>query len=244
RKNLGITAHTALPFQGVDYWNAYEVSWLNPKGKPEVGLLELAVPAVSPFIVESKSLKLYLNSFNQHRFRDNDQVADTIKSDIEKILTTSIELRLYTGVESKPNFEISPLSGECIDHLDIEVPGFAHDQSVLISDLKNKTSETLCSHLLRSNCPVTSQPDWASVLIRYHGPKINRESLLKYIISYRTHNEFHEQCVERIFVDLLACCKPDKLTVYARYTRRGGIDINPFRSNFESPCGNQRLLRQ
>lgn len=245
RLAVGLSGNDDLPFKGVDYWNAYEVSWLNQKGKPEIGLLVLTVPAESEFIVESKSLKLYLNSLNQHRFESRQKVSSTITADLSQVLGCSVGVDLYSAEESEDHFSICRIDGECIDDLDIEVSDFDVDKSILKSDQDNENvSETLVSHLLRSNCPVTSQPDWASVIVRYHGPKIDREALLQYLISYRTHNEFHEQCVERIFVDVLGQCKPSKLSVYARYTRRGGIDINPFRSNYEAPSANLRALRQ
>lgn len=234
-----------LPFKGVDYWNAYEVSWLNAKGKPQVGVLALTVPFDSENIVESKSLKLYLNSLNQVRFNHVSDLVELISSDLSAVLGVEAEVRLHQNMDHDGHYAVAELKGECIDHLDVEVDQFNHDSSVLKNiGHSGVVSETLVSHLLRSNCPVTGQPDWASVLIRYEGNKIDREALLKYIISYRTHNEFHEQCVERMFIDLSRFCSCAKLTVYARYTRRGGIDINPFRSNFEMPYPNMRLLRQ
>ncbi|MCG8670748.1 MAG: NADPH-dependent 7-cyano-7-deazaguanine reductase QueF [Pseudomonadales bacterium] len=245
RKAVGIKVGDDLPFKGVDYWNAYEISWLNSKGKPCVGVLELVVPCDSDCIVESKSLKLYFNSLNQNRFESVAQLVSTIESDLEKVISKPVEVRLHSDVDNETSFAVSTLKGECVDHLDISVDDYEFDDTALaLEPTATFVSETLISHLLRSNCPVTSQPDWASVLIRYKGNKIDRESLLKYLISYRTHNEFHEQCVERIFMDIKRQCGPTELTVYARYTRRGGIDINPFRSDFELPYPNARLLRQ
>ncbi len=232
----------ALPFQGVDQWNAYEVSWLNGKGKPMVGVVEILVPADSPCIVESKSLKLYLNSFNQTRFHEKQEVQSTIESDLRVTVRAPVSVTLLTEMGAK-GYSFATLKGECLDHLDIEIDQFELNPELLQSD-QVETAETLHSHLLRSNCPVTGQPDWASVQIRYEGPRINREALLRYIVSYRNHNDFHEQCVERMFTDIMEYCAPRKLTVYARYTRRGGIDINPFRSNFENPYPNLRILRQ
>lgn len=232
------------PFKGVDYWNAYEVSWLNDQGKPQIGIIEFAVPFDSPNIVESKSLKLYLNSLNQHRFSHHADVVATVSRDLEQVIGSPVDVKLHTEIDHEDSYAVSVLKGECIDHLDIQVDQFAVDSTILQTFPDKAVSETLYSHLLRSNCPVTGQPDWASLMIRYQGPTIQRESLLRYIISYRTHNEFHEQCVERIFMDILHRCRPTKLTVYARYTRRGGIDINPFRSNFEMPYPNARLARQ
>lgn len=240
----GLADGEPLPFKGVDYWNAYEFSWLQHSGKPRVGVLEMAVPYDSPCIVESKSLKLYLNSLNQHRFNQVSDVVATVSNDLEAVIGTAVDVKLHTDIDHEDHYAVSVLKGELIDGEDITVEQFAVDKSVLGCVSDEVVSETLCSHLLRSNCPVTGQPDWASVQIRYRGPRIDRGGLLKYIISYRTHNEFHEQCVERMFMDIRELCGTEQLTVYARYTRRGGIDINPFRSDFEMPYANARLLRQ
>ena len=234
-----------LPFGGFDIWNAYELSWLNAKGKPVVAMAEFRIPCSSANLIESKSFKLYLNSFNQTRFADFEQVYKTMQQDLGRAAGEQVEVRLIPssdfGVE-----RIQPLPGDCIDDLDIEVGSYSLDPTLLdgAADPQQPVQETLHSHLLKSNCLVTNQPDWGSVLIRYQGSKIDREALLRYLISFRQHNEFHEQCVERIFVDLMRYCRPEKLSVYARYTRRGGLDINPFRSNFESDMGNLRLARQ
>ena len=240
----GLAEGEPLPFKGVDYWNAYEFSWLEHSGKPRVGVLEITVPHHSPNIVESKSLKLYFNSLNQHRFSQLSEVVDTVTRDLEAVVGAPVDVKLHTDVDHGDQYVVSVLKGELLDREDIAVESFAVDKTVLRCVSDEVVSETLVSHLLRSNCPVTSQPDWASVQIRYCGPKIDRAGLLKYIISYRTHNEFHEQCVERMFMDIRELCGTETLTVYARYTRRGGIDINPFRSDFELPYGNARLLRQ
>lgn len=240
----GLADGEPLPFKGVDYWNAYEFSWLQHSGKPQVGVLELSVPHNSPNIVESKSLKLYLNSLNQHRFSQVSDVVSTVSNDLEAVIGAAVDVKLHTDIDHEDHYAVSVLKGELIDGEAITVEHFAVDKTVLGCDSDDVVSETLCSHLLRSNCPVTGQPDWASVQIRYRGPRIDRAGLLKYIISYRTHNEFHEQCVERMFMDIRELCGTEQLTVYARYTRRGGIDINPFRSDFEMPYANARLLRQ
>lgn len=243
--NEYLAESSELPFKGVDYWNAYEVSWLNAKGKPEVGVLELSVPCDSPNIVESKSLKLYLNSLNHCRFANVAEVVKTLEKDIEAVIGAAVDIKLHTDIDHEEHYQVAVLKGENIDHLDVTVDHFQVDRNILsIEGASGVITETLCSHLLRSNCPVTGQPDWASVVIRYKGKPINKSALLRYIISYRTHNEFHEQCVERIFMDILQVCGCEQLTVYARYTRRGGIDINPFRSNFELPYPNARLMRQ
>jgi len=243
RDVIGVTG--VLPFGGYDIWNAYELSWLNRKGKPVVAMGECHIPCETPNLIESKSFKLYLNSFNQTRFDDSGQVTETIVNDLSAAAGGRVRVRLIDS-EQFVTEQIQLLPGDCIDDLDIEIANYALDPSLLedAADHDQQVSEELHSHLLKSNCLVTSQPDWGSVLIRYQGGLINREALLRYLVSFREHNEFHEQCVERIFVDLMRYCRPQKLTVYARYTRRGGLDINPFRSNFESRIPNLRLARQ
>ena len=243
RSEIGLGAK--LPFHGVDVWNAYELSWLTPKGKPVVAMGEFRIPCESPFLIESKSIKLYLNSYNQTRFEDFAAVRALISRDIGNAAGAPVDVRLI-GPAEFPAQELVTLPGECLDDLDIDINNYALDPGLLAgaADSQQEVSETLCSHLLKSNCLVTSQPDWGSVLIRYQGGKINREALLRYLVSFRQHNEFHEQCVERIFADLMRFCRPRRLTVYARYTRRGGLDINPYRSNFEYDVPNLRLARQ
>ena len=235
-----------LPFGGVDIWNAYEVSWLNSKGKPNVAVAVLRVPALSPNIVESKSLKLYLGSLNQRVFDNDNDVVNTIQQDVGLVVGAPIEVS-FNGIVSS-TFDEATLcveNSECIDGLDIETSEYTINPQLLALDGSQKiVDECLSSHLLRSNCPVTGQPDWATLYVHYQGPKICRESLLRYIVSYRNHNDFHEQCVERVFMDVMAVCQPTKLSVYGRYTRRGGIDINPFRSNFETCDNNTKLERQ
>jgi 7-cyano-7-deazaguanine reductase len=233
-----------LPFSGFDLWNAYELSWLTPKGKPVVAMGEFRVPCESENLIESKSFKLYLNSLNQTRFESFEQVRLVLAEDLSRAAGASVDVRLMECEGAAGG--IATLPGRCIDDLDIEVSGYRLDPS-LLEEAANSggiVEEALHSHLLKSNCLVTGQPDWGSVLIRYKGPQIAPEPLLRYIISFRRHNEFHEQCVERIFADLMRACRPEKLTVYARYTRRGGLDINPFRSNFEEEVENLRLARQ
>lgn len=242
RDELGIGSD--LPFSGFDLWNAYELSWLTPKGKPVVAMGEFRVPCESKNLIESKSFKLYLNSLNQSRFEGFEHVQRVLAEDLSRAAGANIDVRL-TECEGFAG-GITTLPGRCIDDLDIEVSGYRLDPSLLegATNPDRVVEEALHSHLLKSNCLVTSQPDWGSVLIRYRGPEIAPEPLLRYIISFRQHNEFHEQCVERIFADLMRICRPEKLTVYARYTRRGGLDINPFRSNFEEKVENLRLARQ
>jgi len=234
-----------LPFHGVDIWNAYELSWLTPQGKPVVAMGEFRIPCESPHLIESKSIKLYLNSFNQTRFDDFESVRALLSQDLGGAAGAPVDVRLISAAEFADE-SFATLPGHCIDNLDIKIENYGLDSNLLkgIADPQQQVREALHSHLLKSNCLVTSQPDWGSVLIRYEGAKINREALLHYLISFRQHNEFHEQCVERIYTDLMRFCQPQKLTVYARYTRRGGLDINPYRSNFEYDVENLRLARQ
>lgn len=231
-----------LPFYGEDIWNAYELSWLNERGKPMVALMEMRVPFDSPNIVESKSLKLYLGSFNQWQVETPQQIAETITQDVSAVVGAEVMVEL-TPLFQLGGFALSTLPGKCIDDLDVEAELYEVDAS-LLNTLEGETSEAYHSHLLRSCCPVTGQPDWASVVIEYQGTKICEEGLLKYLISFRNNQEFHEQCVERIFMDISRQCAPDRLTVYARYTRRGGIDINPVRSSEPLQQLNLRLIRQ
>ncbi|MFM4650779.1 NADPH-dependent 7-cyano-7-deazaguanine reductase QueF [Aeromonas bivalvium] len=232
-----------LPFQGSDIWTLYELSWLNGKGKPMVALGEVSVPASSANLIESKSFKLYLNSFNQTRCASMAAVRDLLTQDLSACAGAPVAVTLFP-LEQAPH-RIATLPGECIDDLDIEVDEYEFDAGLLAGAAGDEeVEETLHSHLLKSNCLVTHQPDWGSVVIRYRGPRLDREKLLRYLISFRQHNEFHEQCIERIFTDLKHFCRPSQLTVYARYTRRGGLDINPFRSDWEAPAENLRLIRQ
>lgn len=239
--NLG----TELPFKGVDLWTGYEVSWLNAKGKPIVAIAEFYVPITSPNLIESKSFKLYLNSFNQTKFADWSLVHTSMVTDLSNCAGQPVSVRLH-DISEVSHFQVKALPGENIDGLDIEIENYQFDTSLLrTSKTDVPVHETLNSHLLKSNCLITNQPDWASVIIEYKGTQIDREALLKYLISFRMHNEFHEQCVERIYTDLMEHCKPDELSVYARYTRRGGLDINPFRSNIHDTIPfNIRINRQ
>ncbi len=239
-----------LPFTGFDLWNAYEVSWLNAKGLPKVVLLRLKVPCTSPNIVESKSLKLYLNSFNQTRFDTVHQVFERLRTDLAQALGAELELELV-GPDQFANEKIHEFTGVDLDKLDIEIDCYEPDASILkpqagkLTQACPEVSERLFSRLLKSNCPVTDQPDWACIQIEYTGPAIDHASLLKYIVSYRMHNGFHEHCVEKIFVDILKQCAPSSLSVYARYTRRGGLDINPWRATFDvKPPSIGRSARQ
>jgi 7-cyano-7-deazaguanine reductase len=232
----------ALPFSGSDRWNGYELSWLNLKGKPQVAIMRCEVPASSPNLIESKSFKLYLNSFNQSHFDSFKSVTEFLTTDLSKCAGNTVKVKLFKPAEFS-QMQISSFDALSIDNLDIEVKHYKLDASNLMAS-GQQIEETLTSDLLKSNCLITNQPDWGSILIRYQGQKINHEGLLRYLISFRQHNEFHEQCVERIFCDIMDSCKPNKLSVYARYTRRGGLDINPFRSNFEQIYSEVRLARQ
>jgi 7-cyano-7-deazaguanine reductase len=227
RAHLGIGA--VLPFHGVDIWNAYELSWLDTRGKPCVALARFVVPAGSPNIVESKSLKLYLNSFSQTRVLDTDELQRRIAAD----LSAAAGLRVAVEVIPPGRFDtlrMAELQGHSLDSLDIEIDAYEPAPELLrCVPGAPVIEETLTSQLLKSNCPVTGQPDWGSVQIRYRGPRIDRAALLRYIVSFRRHTEFHEHCVERMHVDIMRACAPESLAVYARYTRRGGLDINPWR---------------
>jgi len=243
-KRLELGLSTDLPFSGVDIWNAYELSWLNARGKPQVALAEFTVPAQSANIIESKSLKLYLNSFNQTRFDSAERVQQCLSQDLSLAVGSAVQVRVVALHDVQPSVVFQADAAECIDEMDIEIDTYVPSPGALLVQGRVVT-ERLVSHLLKSNCLVTGQPDWGSVYIDYTGPQIDRSSLLRYLISFRQHNEFHEQCVERIFVDLKAACRCDQLTVYARYIRRGGLDINPFRSDDPSAeAENIRHIRQ
>jgi 7-cyano-7-deazaguanine reductase len=232
RDELGLTG--TLPFFGVDIWNAYEISWLNQRGKPQVAIARITVPADSPNIIESKSFKLYLNSFNQTKLDSVVALKTLLQQDLSAGFGATVHISL-TQPEEFGMLSMGELDGLLLDRLDVEINSYSPAPQLLQANLDEApVEEKLVSHLLKSNCLVTGQPDWASVQIHYAGPQIDQESLLKYLIGFREHNEFHEQCVERIFTDILRQCQPQQLAVYARYTRRGGLDINPWRSNFSS----------
>lgn len=241
RVELSIDAN-ALPFSGMDLWTGYEVSWLNVKGKPIVAIAEFAFSAASVNLIESKSFKLYLNSFNGTRFENEQQVISHMTHDLTQACGMAVEVRIFT-VDAYDALKLG-MEGECIDDLDVTIDNYKVNPSLLTVDMSEFKEQVLHSHLLKSNCLVTGQPDWGSVVIRYKGPAIDKVSLLKYLVSFREHNEFHEQCVERIFTDLMRHCNCEKLTVYARYVRRGGLDINPYRSNFEHSFNRNRTARQ
>lgn len=244
REPLGIVGND-LPFKGIDVWNAYELSWLEPSGKPVVAIAEIKILADSLLMVESKSLKLYLNSFCHTPFKSRHEVGQTIEMDLSVLVRSSVMVRIIMPEESLTTFTRTKTPGLCIDKQEIETDVYSVDAQLLQSEIMSShVSEVLHSHLLRSNCPVTRQPDWATVVVEYTGRKINHQSLLRYIISYRNHDGFHEQCVEQIFMDIKQHCNPQHLSVFARYTRRGGIDINPYRSDSQVVANNFSSYRQ
>lgn len=241
RDEIGIP--NTLPFHGVDIWNAYEVSWLNPKGKPEVAIVELHIPCESPNIPESKSLKLYFNSLNHTNFSNAEKVREALVQDLSNATKSPVSVRIHS-LQNLKETQLQEFKGFCLDQLEIETNEYLVNPK-LLKCCEEIVEEEVYTNLLKSNCLITNQPDWGSVYIHYIGPKIIHHTLLKYIISFRQHNEFHEQCIERIFIDLMRECKPEKLTVYGKYTRRGGLDINPYRSNFEpNPTHFIRTARQ
>jgi len=249
RQQLGIAGQPI--FLGADLWTAYELSWLNMRGKPQVGLGRLMVPCESTHLVESKSLKLYFNSFNNSRFESLAQVRDIMQKDLSEAVWLGGPVQASVGVqlfapEMFVREKVQELEGVDLDRLDLDCTAFQPAPHLLQSaQHEQPVTETLCSNLLKSNCLVTGQPDWGSVAISYSGPQIEQASLLQYLVSFRNHNEFHEHCVERIFMDIWTHCKPSKLSVYARYTRRGGVDINPWRSSHpQAMPANVRNARQ
>ena len=229
---------------GQDIWYAYEISWLNAKGKPIVAIGRFAFPWHSPFLVESKSFKLYLNSFNETHFNELADVEALLVQDLSALTQSTVQVDLYL-LEDYQGPRAQALDGQCIDQLDVDITHYQPTPELLRCTNENGlVSETLVSHLLKSNCPVTGQPDWGTVQISYTGPAIDHAALLRYIVSFRKHTEFHEHCVERMYHDLMQRCQPDQLFVMARYTRRGGLDINPWRSNYITEVPDQRTQRQ
>ncbi|HEX7816527.1 NADPH-dependent 7-cyano-7-deazaguanine reductase QueF [Dyella sp.] len=242
RDEIGIDG-AALPFQGVDIWNAYELSWLDVRGKPMVAILQCRVPASSPAIIESKSFKLYLNGFAGERLNSEATLAQTLERDLSAAAGAPVTVRLTPARAHAHTIE--DLNGTLIDALDVAIDDYGPPKAAYLrTSGEDIVEESLVSDLLRSNCPVTGQPDWGSVQVAYRGRRIDAEGLLRYLVSFRNHNEFHEQCVERIFVDIQRHCAPQSLSVYARYTRRGGLDINPFRSSEPGHPDNARGARQ
>ena len=240
----------ALAFVGMDLWTAFEISWLNPDGLPQMVIGEFLFPCTSASIVESKSFKLYLNSFIQTQFESRQQVAEILIADLTAAVAAKVEVTLYELGEYNGFHPISEPNGICVDQQAVVIDCYQPDASLLSARVESEAesaadvSEILYSHLLKTNCPVTDQPDWASVYIEYRGAPIDRAGLLKYIVSFRQHQDFHEQCVEKIFSDIMQRCKPAELSVYARYMRRGGLDINPYRSTQQSMPPSYRQVRQ
>jgi 7-cyano-7-deazaguanine reductase len=245
RSPIGIGCEQPLPFHGVDVWTGYELSWLNETGLPQVAVAELGVPCSSPNLIESKSFKLYLNSFNDSRWNHWAAVEQQLVSDLSHCAGSPVQLNLMTLTQAATR-TIGELPGDSLDQQHLCITEYQYNPLLLAHAQQGQVEveETLHSHLLKSNCLITNQPDWGSVVIKYRGQQIDRAALLRYIVAFRHHNEFHEQCVERIYMDIQQQLGPQQLTVYARYTRRGGLDINPFRSNFEQPPATIRLVRQ
>ena len=241
-KRAEINVTSPLPFYGYDVWNAYELSWLNEKGKPQAAIGEIIFPCETPNIIESKSMKLYFNSLNNTSFPNVDTVTETIKNDLSKSAGTAVELRIQL-IENTQDIRTETFTGKCIDDLDISIEDYQVNPKLLCVEQED-VKEILYSNYFNSICFATGQPDWASIKIHYHGNRISHESLLKYLISYRNHSEFHEQCIERAFMDILEQCRPKSLTIEARFTRRGGIDINPIRSTEKVVPSNRRQIRQ
>lgn len=245
RRELGLSD---WPYHGFDRWNAYEISWLNGKGLPRVAMAIFELPASSPCIIESKSLKLYLNSFSMTRLTGTYELTERLIADLSRVSGAPVEVTLLpvdTAVFAAPPAAGSPAAGSVLlDEQDIAVDRYQLDPGLLRADASQHREETLYSHLLRSNCPVTGQPDWGSVFIDYAGPVLDHAALLRYLCSFRTHQGFHESCVERIFLDILALGAFDRLSVTAKYLRRGGLDINPCRSLHPHRPDMGRLARQ
>ncbi|WP_462379175.1 NADPH-dependent 7-cyano-7-deazaguanine reductase QueF [Pseudomonas sp. Marseille-QA0892] len=240
---LGLDPH-ALPYNGVDYWTCYELSWLEPSGKPRVAIAEFEIPADSPSIIESKSFKLYLNSLNQTPFESIQALEATLVQDLSAAAGSSVKVAVQS-LAAVTEQGVATLPGVCIDDVDVRIDNYDQPCADLLKCTADEAvRESLHSHLLRSNCPVTGQPDWGSLCIEYEGARLDRAALLAYIVSFRRHADFHEQCVERIFLDLKALLSPRHLTVYARYVRRGGLDINPYRTTERTWPSSQRLVRQ
>ena len=237
--------HFQAAAYGHDLWQCYEISWLNDLGVPQVACADIIVPIASPAIVESKSLKLYLNSFHNRPFTDNTELKLVIEADLTALLGAAVKV-VFRSASTAATAQSEAVASILLDDLAVECRQYQRNAKLLILDVEQRSvnNEQLCSHLLRSHCPVTNQPDWGTLTIRYSGAAINREALLRYIVSFREHNGFHEQCVEQIYADIMTQCKPELLTVCAQYTRRGGIDINPLRSNHSQPLILDRVWRQ
>jgi 7-cyano-7-deazaguanine reductase len=234
----------ATAFIGIDLWTAFEISWLNTEGLPQVAIGEFIFPCTSDAIIESKSFKLYLNSFNQSHFPSMQALSEVMRTDLSVASGSVVDVTLYQIGEYNGMKPIAEPDAVCLDQRPVATDVYQPDAGFLQADSQVEADETLCSHLLRTNCPVTDQPDWASVYITYKGAQIDRDGLLKYLVSFRQHQDFHEQCVEKIFSDIMARCIPTELSVYARYMRRGGLDINPYRSTLHQMPPDYRQVRQ
>lgn len=236
RRALGIG--DALPFVGADVWNAFELSWLDLHGLPQVARGRFIFPCDSPNLIESKSLKLYLNSLNQHRFADRDVAVATIQTDLSQASGAEVQVMVqpFKGMQEL----LETPDGICLDGLDVRCEHYEVAPQLLRPALASnalgeaQVEEVLYSDLFRSLCPVTGQPDWATVVICYHGAPIDHAGLLRYLVSFREHRDFHENCVERIWCDVMQRCQPLSLSVEANFLRRGGLDINPVRASSDS----------
>ncbi|CUS49287.1 MAG: 7-cyano-7-deazaguanine reductase QueF [Idiomarinaceae bacterium HL-53] len=242
RNPLGVQAD-ALPFVGADRWTCYELSWLNNEGVPRVAIAEVTVPATSTNLIESKSFKLYLNSFNQTRVASERELINILTKDLSTCAGAPVIVQMFS-IREYTALGVGLPNAHCIDEAEVENVSFAYQPEQLQADTSNIVTEALYTDLLKSNCLITNQPDWGTLCIQYTGPQIDRGKLLSYVIGFRNHNEFHEQCVERIFIDLGKYLKPHELCVEARYTRRGGLDINPWRATTNTPQLMPRLVRQ
>ena len=242
RQALGV-AHGSLPFEGKDLWRAYEFTWLNDKGKPEVAVADFLIAGESTNLIESKSLKLYLGSFANTVFSRRDEVIQRLESDLTKTVQAPVGVRLVNSTEIQGE-GVGQFDGILLDELDIDIVDYQCNPDLLDLESSMIIQENLHTHLFRSLCPLTGQPDFASIQVNYKGRGISHAGLLRYLISYREHSEFAEQVAERIFVDIMKQCGPERLGVAARYTRRGGIEINAYRSFGESPPIQNRLWRQ
>jgi 7-cyano-7-deazaguanine reductase len=242
RQTLGISNDT-LPFRGLDIWNAYEFTWLSPTGKPEVALAQFHVPASSTHLIESKALKLYLGSYSNTCFGSRNEVIATLEADLKLAAQAPVNV-LLLNADHVQHEGLSQFMGTSLDHLDVEIDQYSWSPDFLKIESTTIVREALYTHLFRSLCPLSGQPDFASVLIQYNGSGIDHEGLLKYLVSYREHPEFAEQVTERIFTDIMNQCEPERLGVSARYTRRGGIEINANRTHEEPQPPEVRLWRQ
>lgn len=242
RKTLGIADGT-LPFKGLDIWNAYEFTWLNRKGKPEVAVAQMQVPGKSSHLIESKSLKLYLGSYSNTPFSNRAEVIKTLESDLTLATQAAVSVVLHTPEQALQE-GMGQFIGTNLDLQDIEINEYFWNPEFLVLESSTIVRESVYTHLFKSLCPMTGQPDFASILIQYNGNSISHEGLLRYLVSYREHAEFAEQVTERIFVDIMNRCSPERLAVSARYTRRGGIDINAHRTHDEELPAEVRLWRQ